>query len=58
MFSYIYGFSTIGTFLIYLLINLIIKQKYFSLYHTMSSLGYSLAPIVLLSLISTVVHLE
>ncbi len=58
MFSYIYGFSTIGTFLIYLLINLIIRQKYFSLYHTMSSLGYSLTPIVFLSLISSVVHLE
>jgi hypothetical protein len=58
VFSYIYGFSTIGTFFIYLLINLIIKQKYFSLYHTMSSLGYSLAPIVFLSIISIFVHLK
>ena len=58
VFSYIYGFSTIGTFLIYLLVNLVIRQKYFSLYHTMSSLGYALAPIVVLSLVSTCVHLE
>lgn len=58
VFGYIYGFMTIGCFLVYVTINLIIKNKYFTLYDTMSSLGYSLMPIVVLSLIAAVVSLK
>lgn len=58
VFGYIYGFTTIGSFLVYLLINLIIKDRYFSLYDTMSSLGYSLLPIAILALFSTFVNLR
>lgn len=58
VFGYIYGFMTIGCFLVYVTINLIIKGKYFTLYDTMSSLGYSLMPIVGLSLVATLVSLK
>jgi len=47
-----------GSFLIYLIINLVIKDRYFTLYDTMSSLGYSLMPIVFLSLFSIILPLK
>ena len=58
VFGYIYGFMTIGCFLVYVTINLVVKQKYFKLYDTMSSLGYALMPIVGLSLVAGVFSLQ
>ena len=49
-FGYIYGFTTLGGSFIYFILNLIIREKYFSLYSTISSLGYCLIPLVPLSL--------
>lgn len=44
--------------LIYALTNLLIKKGYFMLYATISVLGYSLFPMVPLSLIGAVVKLK
>jgi protein YIPF5/7 len=58
VFGYIYAFMTFGCFLVYIAVNLIIKNKYFPLYDTMSTLGYSLMPIVGLSLTATLISLK
>lgn len=58
IFSYIYGFGSFGSFLVYFIINLVIKNKYFSLYDTLSGLGYSLMPIAFLSFFSLLLNLK
>mmetsp|Transcript_23522 Transcript_23522/g.23264 ORF Transcript_23522/g.23264 Transcript_23522/m.23264 type:complete len:191 (+) Transcript_23522:44-616(+) len=48
-FGYIYGFGLLGSFGIYAVINLMSQEREIDLYRTVSILGYSLLPIVLLA---------
>ena len=51
-FGYIYSISLFGSVLIFILLNLMSKNKEILLYNTISVLGYCLIPIVLLSFIA------
>ena len=57
-FGYIYGLIICGGLLIYSIVNLLIKQGYFMLYATISVLGYSLFPMVPLSLIGALIKIK
>ena len=58
IFGYIYGFLTMGSFLVYSIINLVIKDSYFSLYHTVSTLGYSMMPLFFMGLLGVGVSMR
>ena len=47
-----------GGFLVYMILNLIAKNNYFSLYHTICTLGYSMVPISFLALLGVFVTLK
>jgi len=58
-FGYIYGFGLSGCLAIYCVINLLSqKNQYVELYKTVSVMGYSLMPFVLLACLSLFVDLE
>jgi len=52
-FGYIFGYSFIGGILVYILLNLMSEQS-IGISHTISVLGYCLAPMILLALASIV----
>mmetsp|Transcript_76090 Transcript_76090/g.88470 ORF Transcript_76090/g.88470 Transcript_76090/m.88470 type:complete len:290 (+) Transcript_76090:31-900(+) len=57
-FGYIYGFSLVGSLLIYSIMNLLSQEKTLELYNTVSILGYGLLPIVILSAIAVIFTLN
>jgi len=56
-FGYIYGFGVVGCLLMYLILNLM-SDEAISVDRTMSILGYSLLPIVLLAIAAIIVDLR
>lgn len=56
-FGYIYGFSTVGCFFVYMILNLM-SDTPISADRTSSILGYSLLPIVLLAAVNVFVSLQ
>jgi len=56
-FGYIYGFGVVGCLLMYVILNLM-SDEAISVDRTMSILGYSLLPIVLLALCAIVLDLR
>jgi len=57
-FDYIYGFGSIGSISIYLLVNLMTPSGFgINIYRTVSILGYCLLPMVLLAIVSIVMTL-
>lgn len=51
-FGYIYALSTCGSFGLYVLLNLMSQTEIIDLYRTLSILGYSLLPIVILAMVA------
>ncbi|CRH01202.1 Yip1 protein, putative [Plasmodium relictum] len=57
-FSYIYLIGIISSLSIYLLLNMMSQNLTLDLYRTISMLGYSLLPLVILSIISILINLR
>jgi hypothetical protein len=57
-FGYLYGISVFGSFFIFLLLNLMSKERGILLYNTISVLGYCMIPIVILSFISVFLDMK
>jgi len=57
-FSYIYGFSVIGTIGIYTLMNFLSQLKEIQLYNTLSILGYCMIPLTFLAFLNIFVDLR
>jgi hypothetical protein len=57
-FGAIYGFGMLGSLGIYTVMNLMSQEKEIDLYRTISILGYSLLPIVVLSAVGVVLSLK
>eukprot|EP01054_Gregarina_sp_Poly1_P001343 Gregarina_sp_Poly_1__1342@NODE_1331_length_4357_cov_188_839860_g895_i0_p4_GENE_NODE_1331_length_4357_cov_188_839860_g895_i0NODE_1331_length_4357_cov_188_839860_g895_i0_p4_ORF_typecomplete_len143_score4_93Yip1/PF04893_17/4_4e14_NODE_1331_length_4357_cov_188_839860_g895_i039284326 len=53
-FGYIYALSTCGSFGLWTLLNLMSTTEMIDLYRTLSILGYSLLPIVILAMIAAI----
>lgn len=51
-FGYIYGFGVLGSFLLYLLFNLMLQHESISLDRVFTIMGYSLAPLLVLAFLS------
>ncbi|KAK9505865.1 hypothetical protein O3M35_009837 [Rhynocoris fuscipes] len=57
-FGYVYGISVIGCIMIYILLRLMTNSDQISIFAVASALGYSLIPIVLLSLLNILFSLN
>jgi len=57
-FTYIYGFSIIGTLGVYLIMNFLSQQKDIQLYNTLSILGYCMIPLTFLASLNIFIDLR
>ncbi len=57
-FGYLYGISVFGSVALFLLLNLMSKNKSILLYNTISVLGYCLIPVVFLSFFSVFLKMK
>ena len=57
-FGYLYGISVFGSFFMFLILNLMSKERGILLYNTISILGYCMIPIVILSFISVFLDMK
>jgi hypothetical protein len=57
-FGYLYGISVFGCFFIFLILNLMSKERGILLYNTISILGYCMIPVVILSFISVFLDMK
>ena len=57
-FGYLYGISVFGSFFMFLILNLMSKERGILLYNTISVLGYCMIPVVILSFISVFLDMK